>query len=159
MVFYDYEFKIAFSQLKRTYQGYRRVYRIEEKEEFEKGWHSFIDVQAIRELREGIRYVTKYLTKTKIKSEKKAQNLTLALCWLFRKRTFAVSGDFLESLKNKLKSLYVSRLVQTDLQGAKMSPSVDWIFIDIFPAKRLGIDFDEWRKVITDKEVLSGMLN
>jgi len=40
-----------------------------------------------------------------------------------------------------------------------MSPSVDWIFIGIFQAKRLGIDFDKWRKVITDMEVLSGILN
>ena len=32
-------------------------------------------------------------------------NLTLALCWLFRKRSFAVSGDFLESLKTGIKKL------------------------------------------------------
>jgi hypothetical protein len=61
MVFHDYSFKIAFSQFKNN----RYVYRIEEKDEFEKSWHSFVDVQAIRKTREGISYVTKYMTKTK----------------------------------------------------------------------------------------------
>ena len=62
--------------------------------EFRKSWHSHVDVQAIRKFRAGIRYVTKYLTKTKKVSE--TQVLTLALCWLFRKRSFAISGDLHE---------------------------------------------------------------
>ncbi len=157
MVFRDYEFEIAFSQLKRTSFGLRRVYRIEEKEEFEKGWHSFVDVQAIRELREGIRYITKYLTKTK--NEGQTQVLTLALCWLFRKRTFAVSGDFLEALRAEIKSSRASRLVQTNLQGVEISLEVEYLFIGIFSAERLGIDRNEWRKIITDRDVLLDILN
>lgn len=156
MIFHDHEFKIAFSQMKRTSKGYRHVYRIEEKEEFEKSWHSFVDIQAIRELKEGIRYVTKYLTKTL--NESQTQNLTLALCWLFRKRSFAVSGDFLESLKLELISFRINHLVQTDLQGFEISLNVEFIFIGIFSAKKLGIDLNEWRKVITDKKVLSEIL-
>lgn len=156
MVFHDYEFKISFSQLKKTANGYRHVYRIEEKEEFEKSWHSFVDVQAIRELREGVKYVTKYLTKTKHESQ--TQSLTLALCWLFRKRSFAVSGDFLESLKIEMKKLRANSFVQTDLQGAEMSLKVEYLFIGIFHAKRLGIDRNEWWKVIIDKEVLREIL-
>ncbi|MCZ2808600.1 MAG: hypothetical protein O2V44_04505 [Candidatus Bathyarchaeota archaeon] len=36
---------------------------------------------------------------------------------------------------------------------------VEYIFIGIFSAERLGIDRNEWWKVITDKEVLSDILN
>ena len=152
MVFHDYEFKIAFSQLK----GSRRVYRIEEKEEFEKSWHSFVDVQAIRELKEGIRYVTKYLRKTK--NEHQTQNLTISLCWLYGKRIFAVSGDFLESLKTEIKNRRVRQVIQMDLQGVAISLKVEYVFIGIFHAKRLGIDGNEWWKTITDREVLNDIL-
>ena len=95
MIFQDYQFKIAFSQLKRTkYGSHRRVYRIEEKMEFEKSYHSFVDVEAVQKMRKGISYIMKYLRK----SEHPLQTLTLALCWFFRKRSFAVSGDFHELL-------------------------------------------------------------
>jgi hypothetical protein len=33
----------------------------------------------------------------------KSQTLTLALCWLFKKRSFAVSGDFQEAIYTVLK--------------------------------------------------------
>jgi len=95
MIFHDYQFKIAFSQLKRTRHGsYRRVYRIKEKTEFEKSYHSFVDVEAVQKMREGISYIMKYLRK----DDYPLQTLTLALCWLFRKRSFAVNGDFHELL-------------------------------------------------------------
>jgi hypothetical protein len=91
MIFHDYEFKVM---------AINGKYRILEKDEFEKSWHSFVDVQAIRQFREGVRYVTKYLTKTK--RESKTQVLTLALCWLFRKRSFAISGDMQEVIESSI---------------------------------------------------------
>lgn len=153
LVFHDYKFKIAFSQLK----GSRCIYRIEEKEAFEKSWHSFVDVQAVRELRKGIKYITKYLTKTKHESQ--TQVLTLALCWLFRKRTFAVSGKFQESLKLSIKNINFPRLVQLNLEGVEVNLRVEWIFIGIFSIERLGIDRNEWWKIITDREVLCDILS
>jgi len=36
---------------------------------------------------------------------------------------------------------------------------VEWVFIGIFTAKRLGIDYNEWRKIIVDKEILNEILN
>jgi hypothetical protein len=145
MIFHDYEFKV-----KRI----KGKYRVQEKEAFEKSYHSFVDVQAIREIKKGIRYVTKYLTKLKKKNH--TQTLTLALCWLFRKRTFAISGDFHKLIVIKTKSRI---LVQVDLQGVEIRLKVEYVFIGIFSAKRLGIDRNEWWKIITDKEVLSDILN
>ena len=54
-------------------------YRIDEKEEFEKSYHSFVDIQAIREFKKGIRYVTKYLTKTKKRKSDSELNSHLML--------------------------------------------------------------------------------
>ena len=147
MIFHDYKFKA---------ERIKGKYRILEKEEFEKSYHSFVDVQAIREVKDGIRYVTKYLTKTK--NESKTQNLTLAMCWLFRKRSFAVSGDLYELLQEDIKKSNISVSIQTDLQGLEIDLKVEWIFIGIFSAKRLGIDCNEWRKTITDRAILNRIL-
>jgi hypothetical protein len=121
MMFHDYEFKVTRMNGK---------YRILEKETFEKSYHSFVDVQAIREMKRGIRYVTKYLTKTI--HEKPTQTLTLALCWLFRKRSYAISGDFHKLIATKTKS---SILVQVDLHRVEIDLKVEWIFIGIFSAR------------------------
>lgn len=147
MIFHDHKFKISFSQLQN------RIYRIEEKTEFEKSWHSFVDVQAIRKFREGVKYVTKYLTKTKNYS--KTQILTLALCWLFRKRSFAISGDMHEVMEI---SITHRKLVQTNLMGEEVTINVVWVFIGIFSAEKLKITRNEWWKTITDREVLHEIL-
>ena len=144
MIFHDYEFQVVESKGK---------YRILEKEEFEKLWHSFVDVQAIRKFREGVKYVTKYLTKTKNNS--KTQVLTLALCWLFRKRSFAISGDMYEVIEV---SINHGQMIQTNLMGEEVIINVVWVFIGIFSAEKLGITLNEWRKTITDKQVLNEIL-
>jgi hypothetical protein len=154
MIFHEYQFKIAFSQLKRTrYGSYRRVYRIEEKAEFEKSYHSFVDVEAVQKPRKGISYITKYLRK----DDHPLQTLTLALCWLFRKRSFAVSGDFHELLYAMIEKKH--RLIQTDLFGNEVELTVVWLFIGIFPADKLGITHNEWRKTITDGAILNEILS
>ena len=69
MILHDYTFQVT--RIKGKYQ-------VLEKEAFERSYHSFVDVQAIRELNKGIQYLTKYLTKSR--KETQTQNLTLALC-------------------------------------------------------------------------------
>jgi hypothetical protein len=150
MIFHDYEFKVM---------RIGEKYRIAEKEEFEKSYHSFVDVQAVRELRYGVKYITKYLMKTK--NESRTQNLTLAMCWLFRKRSFAVSGDLYELLQAEIKKSSKGVSVHVDLQGSKIDFGIQWIFIGVFSAKRLGINGNEWRKTMrarTDMKILSSIL-
>jgi len=158
MIFHDYSFKVAFRQLKNTRFGFRQVYRIHEKEEFERSWHSFVDVQAIRKMGEGIAYVTKYMTKSK----SSLQTLTLALCWLFKKRSFAISGDFYCSYTDMIKEQNQSMIVQTDLTGGIISLHVSWVKIgekgELYSAKKLGITHNEWRKTITDRQILNEIL-
>ena len=40
----------------------------------------------------------------------------------------------------------------------KLILKVIWVFIGIFPASKLGITRNEWRKIITDKEILNEIL-
>jgi len=143
MMFQDYSFRV------KRING---KYRIEEKEAFEKSYHSFVDVQAVRNMKKGIRYVTKYLSKSK--SETQTQVLTLALCWLFRKQSFAVSG-YLKELMQIFMASRQRRLIQTDLMGNEVSLKVVWVFIGFFSAEKLGITHNEWWKVITDLDVLN----
>jgi len=147
MIFHDNRFTIF-----RKRKGSRWTYRIEEKEEFEKSYHSFVDVQAVRKLKKGIRYITKYLSKYTAES----QTLTLALCWLFRKRSFAVSGDFHKILYTIIGTKH--RFIQTDLFGNKLNLKVEWVFIGVFSASKLGIDHNEWWKVIVNKKILYEIL-
>jgi hypothetical protein len=144
MIFHDYTFKLI---------EIRGKYRILEKEAFEKSWHSLVHVQAIRKFREGVRYVTKYLTKTKNNS--KTHILTLALCWLFRKRSFAISGDMQEVIES---SIGHGQMIQTSLMSEEVTINVVWVFIGIFSAEKLGITHNEWRETITDREVLNEIL-
>jgi len=51
-----------------------------------------------------------------------------------------------------------SVLVQIDLQGVEINLKVEGVFIGIFFAKSVGIDQNEWRKTITDKEGLNEIL-
>ena len=82
--------------------------------------------------------------------------LTLALCWLFRKQSFAVSGEFRDVIYAKMEVR--CRFVQMDLDGNMVDLRVVWIFIGIFSAEKLGITRNEWWKTITDKQILSKIL-
>ena len=50
------------------------------------------------------------------------------------------------------------RLIQTDLFGHEVELKVVWVFIGIFPADKLGITRNEWRKTITDSAILNEIL-
>jgi hypothetical protein len=147
MIFHDYEFRIDARKSKHS------KYRIVEKEAFEKSWDSFVDVQAIRKMKDGIKYVTKYLSKSNTESQ--THVLTFALCWLFRKRSFAVSGDLYDVIQA---SIGHRKMIQTNLMGAEVALNVVWVFIGIFSAKTLEITHNVWRKTITEKKVLNRIL-
>jgi hypothetical protein len=43
--------------------------------------------------------------------------------------------------------------------SASVARAIVWVFIGIFPATKLRIDYNEWRKVLTDKEVLKEIIS
>ena len=68
-----------------------------------------------------------------------------------------MSGDFHEAIYAIINSQH--EIVQIDLLGNRIEQSVKWIFIDVFSASKLGIDRNEWRKVIIDREILTEILS
>ena len=77
--------------------------------------------------------------------------------WLFRKRSFAVRGDFHELVYAMIETKH--RLIQTDLFRNEVDLKVVWAFIGIFSLEKLGITRNEWRKKITDGEILCEILS
>ncbi|MDQ1280623.1 MAG: hypothetical protein QG670_1886, partial [Thermoproteota archaeon] len=50
------------------------------------------------------------------------------------------------------------QLIQTNLMGEEVNINLRWVFIEIFSAEKLGVTRNEWRKTITDRNVLSEIL-
>jgi hypothetical protein len=129
MVFHDYQF---------TTFRHNGKWRIREKGEFEKGYHSFVDVEAVRSLRAGISYIVKYMSKSYSNSEvtsevglrKNLSDLTLAICWVFRKHSFAISRDLTDLIKH-LRFSNRFLIVQMDLFGKEVKDSSEWVYVGI----------------------------
>ena len=116
---------------------YKDKFRIREKKEFEH-WHSFVDVQAVSDLRKNVHYITKYITK---ELYKKKSSLTLAMLWLFGKRSFSVSKDFV----NKLIRLDFNKhnSSQFSLINEKLT-KFEWVFLGIYSKIELEINKSCW---------------
>lgn len=145
---------LLFDTAKFSVFRYKKKFRIREKKEFEH-WHSFVDVQAVSNLKKSFfyaaKYVTKYITKD-IKNndfDKKAL-LTLSMLWLFNKRSYAISSDFakqVEFLKSLKKDLRLDRHMynssQLTLESEKVT-KIEYIFLGIYSKKDLRIDNNTW---------------
>lgn len=89
------------------YKDGKPVWRIPYKEHMIMApyWHSFIDIQGMPYLSDGLKYLGKYITKSSDLSLK--QTKTLSLTWAFRKRSFSIG--------HKFKKLIFDRYVANDL--------------------------------------------
>ena len=131
-----------------------------ERKEIQKGYHSFVDVQAVRSLKSGISYVIKYITKghknpgsvSESGLRKNLSKSTLALCWLFRKQSFAISKDF-SDLINTLHNSNRKTVFQMDLHGSAIIERVVWICLGVFSALELGIEDSSWTKRLEPRVV------
>lgn len=120
-------------------------YRIEEAAEIGSLWHSHVDVQAISSTRKLFNYMKKYQTKTLMASDSPKGVRTMSLLWLFRKRSFSVSGDFRRQLSDLIRTLHNSNMVrrQARLDGTLQDPSV-WEFVGVFTGPELAYHGDRW---------------
>jgi len=106
----------------------KSTFRIQEKAEFSKVWHSNVDVLGVSSVRGAVGYLIKYLKK--VHSGESKHNLTLANLWINHKQSFAMSGNlnFAERLANirlDLRNLRNSKrpIIQTTLEGEKIKPT------------------------------------
>lgn len=148
------------------------TFRIKEKEDLAQLWHSHIDVQAISSLKNVFSYLKKHQEKVILglsgsiqESEKVVgfdlENIkglrTLFLCWLFRKRSFSVSGRFQMVLSDLISTLHNSNMEkQVDLMGIVVSEWV-YVFLGVFSGGELGIPQYIWSKSL-DGDFVIGLL-
>ena len=150
---------LLFHSKKFSVFRYKKKFRIREKKEFSDHWHSFVDVQAVANLKKSYFYAAKYITKyitTNIKDkdyDKKAL-LTLAMLWLFNKRSYAISRDFAEQVKKTKdffsslkKELRLDRHMRNSSQltlNNEKKTKIEWIFLGIYSKKALKINGNSW---------------
>jgi hypothetical protein len=127
----------------RTVDNGEFIWRVEEKPEFEACWDAFVDVRAVRTFSSVLRYLQKRVLLGTDKGDQEVGDLTLALCWIFRKRSFAMSKDFLKGLFDLISHLHNSKKkIQSRLDRGYVKEV--WVFLGIFPAHKLGLDGKRW---------------
>ena len=130
-------------------------FRIREKQDFEEAWHSHVDVRAVDSLRRGLNYLKKYLLKgIDIENTDSKTLITLALCWVFRKRAFSVSGSFRRKLSDLIRYLHNSnkKLVQTTLKG-EIIPEEPFCLLGFVPAEVILIKKDIWFTKLNTEQI------
>ena len=153
LIFQDHKFR-AFRRY--SWKERKVIWRIKEKHEFERAYHSFVDVRAIRTFAGSLHYVTKYLTKSYYEDpalkdlDRSIRQLTLAMCWLFRKKSFAMSKDLLESIRLLCVGEISKRWGQMTLDNLE----VTWVFLGVFSAEELGIHDVCWSVKLTNLNFL-----
>lgn len=120
-------------------------YRIEEASQISSLWHSHVDVQAVNSTRKLFNYMKKYQTKTLMASDSPKGVRTMSLLWLFRKRSFSVSGDFRSRISDLIRTLHNSNMVfrQSRLDGSLQETS-PWEFVGVFSGQELAYHGDRW---------------
>ena len=149
LLFEEKEFK-AFTDQKGKF-------RIHEKEIIAKGWHSFVDVQAMCSLGWGFAYLKKYLLKSIDKENKDSKALkTLALGWLFNKRAFSVSGKFRQMLTDLIKTKHNSnhKTQQITLEREIVQEYV-YFLLGFVPSDVVRLKNDGWFTKLNDEQVKS----
>ena len=155
LIFKDYKFKVFPSYELKKNGKTRLVWCIEEKDTIQKYWHSWVDVKAVEDLQGGIRYLEKYIMKcAEFDKRDKKGTLTLAMCWVFRKKAFYVSGQFRQALSDLITALCSSktRKIQLNLQNEELSPN-PWKVLGFIGATLLNFNVEIWTFKLTKEQM------
>jgi hypothetical protein len=171
MFFHDAQFSVFphFSEK----EG-KLTFRIKEKAQIGELWHSHVDIQAISSLRNVFTYLKKHQEKIILGLSGSLQEgegaqvgfdlenvkglRTLFLSWIFRKRSFSVSGRFREVFSDLISHLHNSNMLkQVDLEGNVVE---EWAytFLGIWNGAELGIPSFIWVKKL-DSSVISPLVD
>lgn len=144
LIFHESSFRV----FRHVGEDGKARYRLEAKAEFESGWPAHVDVQGCSSLLKAGLYITKYLTKTFHERSDEAldrslRGMTLAMNWVYRKRSFAVSRDLVDLIKTLHNSK--AKLVQGTLEGGiLLSESSSWLCLGVHSGADLGLDGSDW---------------
>lgn len=124
----------------------RNVWSISEKEVLEPYWHSWTKIKAVYNLHGGLNYLKKYIMKcAEYHHEDHKSKITLAMCWVFRKKAFYVSGQFRKALSDLITTLCSSktRKIQLNLLNQKLDTN-PWKLLGFIDVSFLGFDTKFW---------------
>ncbi len=161
MFFEDVSFHV-FRRMEKNREGkLGLIYRVKEKYDIESQgkWHSFIDVKALSSMRAVWNYAKKHCYNAGFGPSDEA-SLNNAVMWLFKKKSFNMSGGFREKYIEFIKTLRSSKVVgQKTLDGGLLK---DWIFslLGVFSFSDLKISKDppDWRFDV-DPELVHSLMN
>jgi hypothetical protein len=109
----------------------------------------------VEDLQGGIRYLEKYIMKcAEFDKRDKKGTLTLAMCWVFRKKAFYVSGQFRKALSDLIATFCSSktRKIQLNLLNEELE-SNPWKVLGFIGAALLGLNVEVWTIRLTAKEM------
>jgi hypothetical protein len=144
--------------LKWSRKKKRHVWRIPfpEVEKLRGLWHSYIDVQGMVNLADGLKYLGKYVSKgTDLENGASSDKglLTLANSWAFRKRAYSLGKKFKEAIFEKYLELDLTRISLTQTISEQMTLTGE-ILRDCLPFF-LRESFEKWEmRGIIDKSML-----
>lgn len=147
LLFQEYTFSV--------FRDAKGQFRVNEKDIIAEGWHSNIDVKAMSSLAGGFSYLKKYLLKGIDFERADSKGLkTLALCWVYRKRAFAVSRSFRKALNDLITDLHNSNkpLVQITLLG-EIIPEEKYSMLGFVNGKDLLIEENMWFTILNPKQL------
>jgi hypothetical protein len=154
-VFKEQYFKV-FKSYEQSKDGkMRKVWLIKEKEFFEPYWHSWTKIKAVYNLKGGLNYLKKYIMKcAEYQHNDHKGKITLAMCWVFRKKAFYVSGQFRKALSDLIASLCSSKTkkIQLNLSNEKLEAN-SWKILGFIRASLLELDEEIWTFKLTSEQV------
>jgi hypothetical protein len=147
LLFQEYSFSV--------FKDTKSQFRIREKDFIAQGWHSNADVKAMSSLAGGFSYLKKYLLKGIDFEKADSKGLkTLALCWIYRKRAFSVSGSFRKALNDLIVDLHNSnkKMVQVTLAG-KIIEEEGFVLLGFVGSDVLELDKGCSFAILTTKQI------
>jgi hypothetical protein len=147
MLFWEKNFVVIPHKDKDGKLSYRIPYK--DKQEIAKHWHSWVDVEAVKDTDGAVKELTKYITKDLCSNK---GDLTNAMIWFHGKQGYSVSKGFIESIWNwNLTIDYwntdfkepTNRDLITEMCNCNHDV-VKWEFIGILRGHDLGFSPDIW---------------
>ncbi len=137
------------------------VYRVKEKRDIESQgkWHSFIDVKALSSMRAVWNYAKKHCYNAGFGSSDEA-SLNNAVMWLYKKKSFNMSGEFREKYIEFIKSMRNSKVVVQETLDGDLLKDWKYTLLGVFTFFDLGLmgDPPDWRFDV-DSELVHSLMN
>jgi hypothetical protein len=132
-------------------------FRVFEKKVIARAWHSHVNVKAMSSLGRGFSYQKKYLLKSINAETIDSKTLkTLALCWLFCKRAFSLTGKFRQLLTDLIKTKHNSnhKTLQITLDR-EIVQEYSYYVLGFVPANVVRLKKDVWFSELSNEQITS----